>query len=387
MEKHEQEELMEELYLKGKTYKEIGEELGISEEAARGRIRNRDYYSPRSNNEKLQEAVKQLSFYPSEELDSELTDDIKRKLMQEAGIDDEDWDISQARISTWDMPGREEPGKSIKLTVRPKTIDEKIRFEEIAEDIAKIEPLNFKNKKVKDGKTDLVIPLYDLHFGNSTLKDYEDYLENILIKISAKSYDNIVVLAGGDLLNEDNYNGTTASGTPIGKTNMHKAWIEAFTFLRDIITKSLENSKKVQVVYVPGNHDTFSGHTVMMALEQYFSNTDVKFNIDQKVFKAFMLGNIFIGCTHGHKSRIKKYPSIMATAYPKEWGKAKIRECFTGHLHTEWTSKDEAGVVIRQMPTSNKPDQWHEDNGFIGAHRRNFIMEYDKNDIIAIHIV
>lgn len=386
MEKHEQEALMEELYLEGKSYKEIGEALGISDDAARGRIRNRDYYSPRSNNERLQEAVKQLSFYPSEELGAELTDDVKKRLMQEAGIDDEDWDITQAKISTWDMPGREEPGKSINLTVRPKTIDEKVRFEEIAEDLKHIKPIKLSKPK-SQGDTNLVIPLYDLHFGTSDLEYYQETLENIIAAIETKDYNQVLVIAGGDILNEDNYKGTTASGTPIEKTDMHKAWLECFQFLSTILEAAHDHSKQARLMYVPGNHDTFSGHTVLLGVSQYFRNTDINFDLSQEVFKATMLDNVMVSATHGHKSNIKRYPMICAAGFPQYWAQAKSRECFTGHLHTEWQSRDNEGIVIRQMPTRNKLDQWHKDSGYIAAHKRMYVFEYSKDDIKSIHVV
>lgn len=385
MEKYEQESLMKELYLRGRSYRDIGEELGISEEAARGRIRNRDYYSPRSN-KRLQETIKQLSFYPSEELGTELTDDVKKRLMQEAGIDDENWDIIKAKISTWDMPGREEPGKSINLTVRPKTIDEKIRFEEIAEDLRRIEPIELNKPKTK-GSTNLVIPLYDLHFGISDLEYYQETLENIITAIGVKDYNQILIITGGDILNEDNYKGTTASGTPIEKTDMHKAWLECFQFLSTILEKAYNHSGQTRLMYVPGNHDTFSGHTVLLGISQYFRNTDIDFDLSQEVFKATMLDNVMISATHGHRSNIKRYPMICAAGFPQYWAQAKSRECFTGHLHTEWQSRDSEGIVIRQMPTRNKLDQWHKDSGYIAAHKRMYVFEYSKDDIRSIHIV
>lgn len=46
MTRENQERIMRKMYEEGKSYKEIGDVIGISGEAVRGRIRNRDYYNP-----------------------------------------------------------------------------------------------------------------------------------------------------------------------------------------------------------------------------------------------------------------------------------------------------------------------------------------------------
>ena len=379
--KEEQETIMEDMYTHGASYEEIGMALGIPKERVRGRIRNRDYYSPsRVNNSKT--IGSQISF-----LDDEVPEDIKVKLMADAGIDYNDWEITRARISTWDMAGRDEPAKSVNLTVVPKKIDDRIKYEELAEDISKIKPIKINKAKKKDyTNVNLVIPLFDLYFGTSKLEDYNDVLLNIINQIRSSTYNNIVIIAGGDILNEDNYNGTTASGTQIGATNMQQAWLDCFQFLSTIIKEAYTNSKTTKLLYVPGNHDTFSGHTIALSLEKYFEDTDVEFDNSQDVFKSILLDKVMICATHGHKSTLKKLPLIYATNFPEYWSKAQTRECFTGHFHHEVVSQD-VGIVLRQMPTRNVTDQWTKDNGYNISQKKMFIVEYGPEELKSIIVV
>lgn len=378
--REEQESLMEEMYMRGSSYEEIGDMLGISKEAARGRIRNRDYYTPNSRTI----ISSQISFFEGSN-DSQMPDDIKIKLMKEAGIDPNEWDITRARISSWDMAGREEPAKSINLTVAPKKLEDKVKYEQIAEDIRKIEPIKLNSSK-ETGISNLVIPLFDLHFGTSSLEHYKQVLTNIVTHIQENRFNNIVIIAGGDILNEDNYNGTTSSGTQIGATNMQQAWLECFQFFSTIIQEAYSKSNILKVLYVPGNHDTFSGHTVLLALERYFEDSDIEFDTTQEVFKAILLDKVMICATHGHKSNIKKLPLIFATSFPQYWSEANARECFTGHFHHEVVSQD-VGIVLRQMPTRNVVDQWSKDNGFTTSQEKMFIVEYNKDELKSIIVV
>lgn len=378
MNREEIEKIMKELYLQGETYEEIGRAIGVSAETARGRIRNRDYYSPYTRDN-----LKEIEF-DNFTIDSE-NEDLKRKLMEDAGLNYDDWEITRARISSWDMAGREEPGKSVKLTVSPKKPIDEIKYEKIAEDIEKIKPIKLSKQKIS-GKNNLVIPLFDMHFGTSDLEHYKPVLSNIKEHIDNNKFNNILIICGGDLLNEDNYNGTTASGTNIGKTNMHQAWLDCFEFISTIIKFSYNKCNNLRVLYVEGNHDTFSGHTVLLSLEKYFDDSDIEFDTSKDVFKSVLLDNVMICATHGHKANLKKLPLIYATNFPVYWSKSKTRECFTGHFHHEIVSQD-IGIVLRQMPVRNVKDQWSKDNGFTTSQDKMFIVEYTADELKAIIVV
>lgn len=370
---------IKELYLAGKTYREIGEELGINPKTIESRIRRSDFYKNRNittfegnlNN-------KSSIMVTKENIEIENINNSK-DVIKQLGFNPEEWEIKTARFDEIDDKLY---NVRINLTPRQNGLD----LDDFLSKVENLKPLKFKaTKEVKSNKN-LVIPLFDLHFGNSALDDYKISLGKIKDTLKNK-YNKVVVITGGDILNEDNYNGQTASGTIIGKTDMTNAWLDCFTFVSEILTSAIENSNEVELVYVPGNHDTFSGHTVLLGLSKLFRESKVKFDLEQQVYKALLLDKVFIGCTHGHRANVKRYPMIMATTFPKLWGEATIRECFTGHLHNEWSSKDSDGIMIRQMPSRNEADEWHREMGFTASHKRFILAEYGSEEINALYFV
>lgn len=387
---------IKEMYLKNKSYKEIGDALGLKKENVRGHIRNQAYYNPETKYRPSQTKEQKVE-YKSREIKSDGSMVIEEaiaindlndfdKILQELDLDPSLWEVVNARFSEWDALGNDgEKLYATKVAVKPKPANEQFKLEQALAEISKLRPYeNIPVKAKTDSVNNLVIPMYDLHFGNSTYESYEDSLNDIK-SILATGYNKVVIVAGGDILNEDNYNGTTASGTVIGATDMQQAWIDCYRFFSEIITVAHKYSKEVIVLYVPGNHDTFSGHTVLLALNQAFKNFDIKFNVSQEVYKALMLDKVFVSFTHGHKASVKKYPMISATMFANMWGTAETRECFTGHLHTEWSSMDNEGLMVRQMPSRNRPDQWHIDMGFTASHKRFLLAEYDSSEIKKLH--
>ena len=170
---------------------------------------------------------------------------------------------------------------------------------------------------------------------------------------------------------------------------MTQAWEDAFDLFDMVIDKSLDCAEKVNLMYIPGNHDEMTGQTVFKALEKVYRNED-RLSIDsrQKTFKASLLGHNFIGAAHGDKSKKAKYPMIYATSFSDLWGMdgVKTREAFVGHLHHDLVG-DLDGLYIRQAPTRSKTDQYHEDNGFAGAHKRIILVEYDEYEPKTLYYI
>lgn len=392
-------EKIKDLYLKGLSYNDISTAVGLDAEVVRGRIRRSDYYEPKttsylsstpdreshnlySDGSRVIEKILQLT-------ESELID--PKLLLKTHGFDPNRWELQSATNNYWGQ-SVDEVGNQVTLyqsKIRIKPLDNAVDWEEIKDFFKEhVKPTEHIDKvKFTQGQY-LVLPMFDLHFGNSSFVDYWSSLCEI-VNVIRQGYEEILIISGGDILNEDNYNGTTASGTVIEKTDITKAWKDAFRFMEILIKNSLEYANKVSYMYIEGNHDTFSGHTIQLALEERFSNNDINFDVERGVYKATLLGNNFIATTHGHKSRVKNYPQIFATEFSKLWGNEKVknRECFMGHFHTEWSSTDDGGLLIRRVPTKNKLDKWHKDSGFVTGHKRFMVCEYTPDEIKKIYYI
>lgn len=314
----------------------------------------------------------------------------RESLLQAHGYNPDEFELTSGVDNYWDMPNTEKGIITLyqsKITVKPKRIiTDWMKLNERL--ISKVKPRTPKPHTPNTSEKYLTVPLYDLHFGNNTLEDYDESLGKIL-NIMKNDYREILIIAGGDQLHNDNHRGTTSSGTVIDKVDMTQAWEDAFDFLDIIIDKALDSAETVSVMYVPGNHDEMTGQTLFKALEKVYRDED-RLTIDsrQKMFKACLLGHNFIGASHGDKSNKNKYPMIYATGFSQLWGKESVitREVFVGHLHYE-SVLDKEGLVIRQAPTRNKSDQWHQDNGFTSSHKRFSVVAYDEYEPIAVYYV
>lgn len=298
-----------------------------------------------------------------------------------------EFELVNSTSNFWDMADKELGIKTLyqsKVTVKPlhHTVDWNIISDRLSE---KIKPRAVQSVPFIDSDRYLVINLFDLHFGNMTLTDYEQSL-NKINHILKNTYKEVLIISGGDLLNENDYRGQTAKGTNIGKTNMEQAWEDAFDMLDMTIHKSIDHAERVKLMYVPGNHDEYSGSTVLKAIRRiYERQPNVYIDCEQQTFKATLLGHNFIGATHGDKANKKRYPQIFATMFSQLWGAEGVytREMFSGHLHNELVIDD--GLLMRQMPTRNHLDDYHKQNGFVTAHRRLQLVEYSEYETEVIY--
>ena len=310
-------------------------------------------------------------------------DKTPERVMEMLGYKQGVWELTNFNLTKY---GKEDsPMYAAKVMLKPDKIG--IDWEALGDKLAdRLTPKQPKTPQNAHRERYLVIPLYDLHFNGTN--EYDETLGKIFEQLEYE-YKKVLIISGGDILHTDNYQSTTASGTQLETTDINQAWEDAFDFFDLIMDKSLDCAEEIEVIYVPGNHDTTVGQTLFKALTKLYQRED-RITIDdaQEMFKATLLGHNFIGATHGVKRNKKDYPMIFATQFSQLWGAEGVqtRETFTGHLHHEWTV-DMNGLVIRQMPTRNETDQWHKDNGFVGSHKRFMLVEYSEYETEMIRYV
>ena len=385
----------------GATWKQVGDIYNTDGENVRAFAKKHERFGEIREEEKITDAVKEVIDRRTEDRRTgEITSEIKRKMREKKVLTDDELlelhalDPDKFKIRTvtsneWTMTesgGEQYYNFQSKIVAEPKAVED-IDWDELGESLAdRLTPKQPKVSQNVDKERYLVIPLYDLHFNGTN--EYDETLGKIFEQLEYE-YKKVLIISGGDILHTDNYQSTTASGTQLETTDMNQAWEDAFDFLDLIMDKSLDCAEEIEVIYVPGNHDTTVGQTLFKALTRLYQRED-RLTIDdaQEMFKATLLGSNFIGATHGVKRNKKDYPMIFATQFSQLWGAEGVqtRETFTGHLHHEWTV-DMNGLVIRQMPTRNETDQWHKDNGFVGSHKRFMLVEYSEYETEMIRYV
>lgn len=306
-------------------------------------------------------------------------------LLEAHGFDKNTWELVNAKNNIWNIYSKVDKIQTLyssKITVRPKVSGFDIeQFIEVVKQ--NVTPIIVEREQEESQHKLLEIPLYDMHFGVSSLEYYERHLGEILSKIQSRKWDKILFVVGQDLLHNDNFKGQTANGTMIEKVDMVKAFNEALQFYTVLIAEALKQAKDIDVIYVKGNHDESLSYGFFRTLEATFPQVNFQGTLKQRI--GFTWEKVFIGLSHGDKGANRIVENFM-TEHGKLIANAEVKEIHLGHLHTE-ISKDKFGIVQRTLATANRTDSWHEDNGFIGANKRFQLFEYSPASLDAIYYI
>lgn len=231
----------------------------------------------------------------------------------------------------------------------------------------------------------LEIPLFDMHFGICDYDYYKPTLCRLIEIINNNYWDEINIIIGQDLLHNDDFEGRTTKGTNIEKIDMRKAWNDAKQFYFEVITACLEKSKNIKIYYSKGNHDKSMSWAFIQLLKALFPN--LEYNDDLKARKCIYWKQCFIGFGHCEYKKSKSIDLFkqFVSDFPEEYSKSTVKEVHSGHLHCE--SGEDNGIMIRRLPTGNKVDEFLDNNGYVGAHRRFMIFEYTPGFLASIRYI
>ena len=298
---------------------------------------------------------------------------------------DGSWEIISHQYSAWQHHNKQDGTLTLyasKLRVKPK--NNKISYDDLIKQVTeKTKPLYLIKKNKEKGKRLLEIPLMDMHFGVNTLDDYKKTLIRICDNLEKRVWEKVVITFGSDLMHVDNLKNTTANQTRIQDVDVLQMIDDAKTFYEHLVTKAIEQSKEVEVIYIKGNHDETTSGLLVHWLDARFPQVKVDTEIEE--VKVRHWEEIFLALTHGDKGG-KRAKNVLATKYPMEWANSKIREFHKGHRHHEEV-KDEFGITERTLSTGAKTDQFHKDNSYEGAHQRFQLFEYSGDWLESIHYV
>lgn len=306
-------------------------------------------------------------------------------LLKAHGYDPTKWEMVKATNSMWNMYTKAQ-GKIInyssKIIVKP--LVEEFTIKDLAKSVLEVKPVSVVVKRIKEkAENMLLVSLFDLHFGINSFEDYMFTQERIAKRMEKNEYKEVLFIVGNDNFHHDNFRSTTASGTIIENVDMESAWDNAVEFYEPLIKQAVENGSDVKIIYVKGNHSESMEWAFVKYLGARFPTVEVDGTFEER--KIHVYGESVLGFTHGDK-RKKQIHNIFQADFPMQWGMAKDRAIYTGHLHHEQVF-DEYGTVVRTLPTSGKTDKWHNDNGFIGANKRFQIFDYDLNGLSEIQYV
>jgi hypothetical protein len=231
-----------------------------------------------------------------------------------------------------------------------------------------------------------ILSIQDLHFGKEGNQDIITHFKSAVTNLVQRAYmshrlNKIIYVIGGDVLNMDNFNGSTTSGTIVDNfQRAQESYTEAFGALYWSVNYIKQFCDTLHVVYLPGNHDRLSSYHLAHALSKCFDPEDfsIYFDIEYAERKVVVYGHNFFAFEHGDVSK-KNTGLVYATEFPLSWGRTKYRTCYTGHFHSKKTvefvtENEHNGFAIKHLPSLCSTDYWHYHNKYTGS-KRQAIME------------
>lgn len=315
-------------------------------------------------------------------------------LVRVAEIDVSQWEIERWECNKWEVGAVDDNGEivteplyQVKAKLKKRNLDtdlvkqKELILKELKKHAPQYKPFDFS--KVKGNKL-LEISLFDCHFGklahrNESGDDYDlkiaeqrfkKAIEELISRVNIDTVSRILFPVGNDLIHVDNIISTTFNGTPQDSdTRFHKI----FTTVKRVIIEAIDRLSliaPVDVVVIPGNHDTTVTFLLGEVLDAWYNNNkQVTVNNAPKLRKYYKFGKNGFQFTHGDREKHADLGLIFATEESKLWADTKYRFCQLGHYHkqkkTNYVSVDTfQGFQMQIIPSLSANDAWHEGKGY-----------------------
>jgi hypothetical protein len=325
----------------------------------------------------------------------EENENILQKLLADAGLDTDAWNIVRSNIKRYGVPLRVgdetvlEDNWSVHAVLEPIGIG--VSPASLLGEISRISKIAEKGvaygKPTRNGK--LFIPsLYDTHLEKAAIQKTESveltYIRALRQLIeSAGEFEHTLFVIGNDYGNLDNLLGTTTAGTAQNNKMDFYDGVKLRCALIITAIKMILNHSDVTVMVIPGNHDRATSYWLGLYVQAYFNNNDRVTVINSGLNREyFRWGNNMFMFTHGDGIKWAEVIGVMASEEPVMFAETKYREVFTGHLHsfkqTYVGVRDAFSVMVRFMPALSVKDRWHSDHFYVGARRGAVGLVYGK---------
>lgn len=187
---------------------------------------------------------------------------------------------------------------------------------------------------------------------------------NRLVRLSGGTDIGLLVDVGDFMHNNDSSN-TTSSGNVLDVDGDLKDIVQATVRIyRTAIDMMLTHHRDVVLMMVRGNHNSDAALFINTMLEVFYENEPrVTILCNRHKFMTYQYGKNFFGAHHGDRMRIDQAYQFFTTVFAEDWGKAKHRHCFMGHIHHQ-SSKEMGGMLFETYNTIAPQDEWHSNSGY-----------------------
>jgi hypothetical protein len=189
---------------------------------------------------------------------------------------------------------------------------------------------------------------FDLSIAEQDMCNAVDYL----VERSPPSKRGVLVNLG-DFFHYTNMTGTTErSGHVLDRDSRTAKMIDVgVRIIRRCLERMREKHEIVELINAPGNHDETFAHFLNVLFRNLYANEHRVIVHDAPTTRHYLQhGKCLIGVVHGHQTKDRDLPGIMATEKPEEWGATKHRVFFRGHHHHD-NRVEYNGCIVEQMRT------------------------------------
>jgi hypothetical protein len=339
-------------------------------------------------------------------------------------VDTNKWEIISWQCKKWDLGIKNSQNAietkklySVSAKFRPKKIETNLALQKellLKELFSKAPNFNVINafnnlkKEATNWKKEhkhgclLELCLFDAHFGKLahaeesgkdedikiTTAKYKEAIKSLISRVNIDSVERILLPIGNDMINIDGISGLTTAGTPqTSDSRFYKIVRTVKNVLIETINELLVIAP-VDVVVIPGNHDTQTMFMLGEMLDAYYHNCEeVNINNTPTFRKYYQYGNTGLQFTHGNEEPHQALGLIFATEKPELWADVKFRYCQVGHFHKSkklnYVSVDGyQGFQVQIIPSLSGNDAWHTKKGYHSLKQaKAFLIDYNDGII------
>lgn len=151
-----------------------------------------------------------------------------------------------------------------------------------------------------------------------------------------------------------------------------------FEILIYIVEGKLKKHNQVIVDSRSGNHDGLMAHVLNKLIHYTFRNEPrVKVNCAHGSRSYHKYGKNLFGLVHGHQTKDKDLPLLMAKEVDKWWYETKEQIWFRGHHHHH-DVQDIQGVKIEQLRTICPPNRYAKEGGWLSSRELKVLTYHEE---------
>jgi len=246
-----------------------------------------------------------------------------------------------------------------------------------------------------------VYPLPDLHvglyaWGRETGDSYDtdiaaarasDMIEALVAQAPPARH--AVLLGLGDYFHQNDQTNVTPANK--NRLDVDGRWPRVYAAGARLLLSLLETiaarHERVEVVLLPGNHDPDAAVCMTVAMAMFYDGNDRIAVHDAAGLTWYRRhGAVLLGATHGHTMKPDRMAMMLAADRPADWGAARYRHFFFGHVHAE-SAREVGPVRVESFNAPASRDAWAHAAGYRAGHSLSAITFHAEHGEVMRHRV